>query len=472
MLSNQGFAATIIVATTGDRGPLLRYSVGSILAQTEPALEVFVIGDGTDTATREAVREMSARDARVRFFDHPKHPRRGEEYRHAALAEARGEIVCYLTDRDYMLPNHVTTMARLLADADFAHTARAAIQEDGSVTVPHMLEVELAHDRELMRANPRAIDIPLSFAAHTLAMYRRLPYGWRRTPRFIFTDMYMWHQFLDHPECRTVASTVPTILYFSRGTHPGWPTPRRLAELEAWHARATTPGWYEGFSEEVHRQLQATRRNQRPPKYSTELGEVARRLGWRRAVGAMLPRSIKTFIRHVLRENRPPPAMSPRTASTHISDSRSYPIQDHVRLDVYWVGEAFGPGPGASLYVYGDEVLRFDCFGGRAGHLHINLRQSQESRSQVVPRLYFPEGTIQDHIERAAFELKTNVPYCTEVVRDPRIRAVCIDPSRLGQAADLLRERMLTLFREKCAASETQLSRGEKTASAVSDDGG
>src|SRR5215470_189097 len=171
MPSNQGVAATIIVPTTGDRGPLLHYSVGSILVQTEPAVEVFVIGDGVDAATRAVVREIIARDARVRFFDHPKHPRRGEEYRHAALAEARGEIVCYLTDRDYMLPNHVTTMARLLAEADFAHTARAAINQDGSVTVTHVLDVVSAADRDLMRANPRAIDIPLSFAAHTLSMY-------------------------------------------------------------------------------------------------------------------------------------------------------------------------------------------------------------------------------------------------------------------------------------------------------------
>ena len=454
MPSNQGVAATIIIPTTGDRGPLLRYSVGSVLAQTEPAVEVFVIGDGVDAATRAVVRDIIARDARVRFFDHPKHPRRGEEYRHAALAEARGGIVCYLTDRDYMLPNHVATMARLLAEADFAHTARAAINQDGSVTVTHVLDVVSPPDRELMRANPRAIDIPLSFAAHTLSMYRRLPYGWRTTPRFIFTDLYMWHQFLDHPECRTVASAVPTILYFSRGTHPGLSTPRRLAELEAWHARATTPGWYERFCEEVHRQLQANRCNQQPSKDSSEeLGKTADRVGWRGAVGAMLPGWSKRVIRRVLRKTRPPRAMSPRTASINISDSRSYPVQDNVRLDVYWVGGAFGPGPGASLYVYGDEILRLDCFGGRAGHLHMNVRQSRESSSDVTPRLYFPQGSIPDHIERATFELETNVAYCTQLARDPRIRAVRIEPSRLHQAANLMREQMLSLFREKCADS-------------------
>ena len=39
-------AATVVLPTTGDRGPLLPYSVGSILSQTVRNIEVFIMGDG------------------------------------------------------------------------------------------------------------------------------------------------------------------------------------------------------------------------------------------------------------------------------------------------------------------------------------------------------------------------------------------------------------------------------------------
>jgi glycosyltransferase involved in cell wall biosynthesis len=101
-------AATVIVPTH-DHGPTLRLSVGSALAQTIEDIEVLVIGDGVPDVTREIVGELSRNDERLRFFDHPKGLRHGELYRHEALAQARGEIVCYLSDDDLWFPEHVAT---------------------------------------------------------------------------------------------------------------------------------------------------------------------------------------------------------------------------------------------------------------------------------------------------------------------------------------------------------------------------
>ncbi|HYA08203.1 MAG TPA: glycosyltransferase, partial [Gaiellaceae bacterium] len=81
-------AATVLIPTH-DHGPTLLRSVGSVLAQTVPELEVLVIGDGVPDVTRELMAKVTAGDERVRFFDHPKGPRHGELYRHAALQEAR-----------------------------------------------------------------------------------------------------------------------------------------------------------------------------------------------------------------------------------------------------------------------------------------------------------------------------------------------------------------------------------------------
>jgi Glycosyl transferase family 2 len=242
-------AATVLVPTTSDRGPLLAFSVGSVLAQSVRDIEVFIMGDGVSEATGAAIADLMRQDSRVRFFDHPKHERRGEPHRHAALAEAQGEIVCYLTDRDLMLPNHVEVMSRTLTNADFGHTLRFGIEADGSLSFNDILDINDPDDRNT--ALIRSPQIPLSCAGHTLDMYRRLPHGWRTTPPGNYTDVYMWQQFLSQPACRTATSTQPTILYFKRGDHPGLSTEERLAELRAWHANMEKPGWLAAFTESV-----------------------------------------------------------------------------------------------------------------------------------------------------------------------------------------------------------------------------
>ena len=114
--------ATVMVPTTAGRGPLLPISIGSILSQTVRDFELFIMGDGVDAATRIVIHDLMRHDARIRFFDHPKHERRGEPHRHAALAEARGKFICYLCDRDLMLPYHLEALEHLLCDSVFAHT--------------------------------------------------------------------------------------------------------------------------------------------------------------------------------------------------------------------------------------------------------------------------------------------------------------------------------------------------------------
>ena len=63
--------ATVLIPTH-EHGPLLAYSVRSALAQTVRDLEVLIVGDGVDDATRNAASEMAALDPRVVFFDFPR----------------------------------------------------------------------------------------------------------------------------------------------------------------------------------------------------------------------------------------------------------------------------------------------------------------------------------------------------------------------------------------------------------------
>jgi len=224
--------ATIILPTTADRGALLKYSADSALRQIVREIELFVVGDGVNDETRNAVEKLMEKDSRVSFFDFDKHPRRGEPYRHQVLRdEASGEIVCYLCDRDLMLSNHVAEIYQQLKTHDIASTLNYWVQPDGTIFIVRVESLsELTGENRQIRH--------LSSVGHTLQAYKSLPYGWRTTPlEEQYTDIYMWNQFLEIKETRASIIPVPTILYFNRGDHPGLPTPQRAKELETWYGK-------------------------------------------------------------------------------------------------------------------------------------------------------------------------------------------------------------------------------------------
>lgn len=240
-------AATVIVPTH-DHGPTLRSSLGSVLIQTVEDIEVFVIGDGVPDVTREIVGELSRTDERVRFFDHPKGPRHGELYRHEALKQARGEIVCYLSDDDLWFPEHVETMRGLLDRHDFANSLPVHVTVEGVVS---SLVVDLGDPRFAERMLGGTGFIPLSCGAHTLDAYRRLPEGWSTTPAGIHTDLFMWQKFFREPSSRAQSGTMPTLILFpSRGRRDST-LAERVEELERWARNLADGRWRQEFVAEV-----------------------------------------------------------------------------------------------------------------------------------------------------------------------------------------------------------------------------
>ena len=185
---------------------------------------------------RADVDELEQLDARVTVLHHPKSPRKGEPWRAQALERARGEIVLYLADDDLWLPDHVATLASLLADSDFAH----ALPTLSGRTAPRPARVR-PRPPGVRRENARRAQLDSLLGCRpTLAAYRRLPSGWETTPDGIWTDLYMWQKFLRLPGVRLASATRPSVLCFPSPARRDQSSEERVSELDAWAKRSPT----------------------------------------------------------------------------------------------------------------------------------------------------------------------------------------------------------------------------------------
>jgi len=232
--------ATILIPTHRHVA-FLPYSIESALDQEGASIELFIVGDGVEDATREIVFRY-ADDERVRFFDFPKGPRLGEAYRHGVLQEASGRMVAYLCDDDLLLRDYVVDMLGLLEDADFAHPLSARFHPDGrldyfpwSYARPEFRDV----------ARGRKGSVGLTGTAHTLDAYRRLPYGWRTTPEGMPTDHWMWLQFLELRGLRVASGGRLTYLNFPQPVWGDVPDAERAAHIASALRRSREPGFAE-----------------------------------------------------------------------------------------------------------------------------------------------------------------------------------------------------------------------------------
>lgn len=231
--------ATVVVPTYR-HAALLPYAIRSVLAQEGAAIELFVVGDGVEDDTRETIEDF-LRDERVRFFDFPKGERHGELGRHEALESARGRVVCYLSDDDLFFPDHVSEMLLLLEDADFAHSAPLVVMPDGLLRYGSIDVARPEFHAFLLRGDWNRIS--LSGTAHTLESYRRLPDGWRPAPANVWSDLYMWQQFVRQPWFRGRTGTRLTHIHLPDRGRRQMSVAERVAELEGWWDRIHKPGF-------------------------------------------------------------------------------------------------------------------------------------------------------------------------------------------------------------------------------------
>jgi glycosyltransferase involved in cell wall biosynthesis len=216
---------------TYNHGRTIEYAVASILTQTIQDFELFIVGDGVPNASKPLIQSLVNTDSRIRFFDFPKHIRRGEPNRHLTLQEASGEIVCYMCDRDLWLPSHLENMQALLLNADFAHSLPLHVLPMGKIKF-YPCDLALPVFRQFMLSVQNLV--PFSCAAHKMDFYHRLPEGWTTAPGKNGTDWYMFKKFLAIEECRTVSGFFPSAITFPSPIRIDWSEDQRIQELEVW----------------------------------------------------------------------------------------------------------------------------------------------------------------------------------------------------------------------------------------------
>jgi glycosyltransferase involved in cell wall biosynthesis len=118
---------SIITRTHGARGGYLARALDSVAAQTHTGLEVLVPEDGgaaDSPDAAEVIRAATARHPHLSIRHLPLPPGGGRaRSANAALAAAKGDVIGFLDDDDYLFPGHVAQLLKALDETPRAIAA-------------------------------------------------------------------------------------------------------------------------------------------------------------------------------------------------------------------------------------------------------------------------------------------------------------------------------------------------------------
>jgi hypothetical protein len=118
--------------------------------------------------------------------------------------------------------------------------------------------------------------------------------------------------------------------------------------------------------------------------------------------------------------------------------------QPEVDLEVYWKVLPIGKGPAISFYALGFQILKFDCFGPKDGHFHLFLGWPSPASED---RIWLPEPSVAAQVERAIFELETNVTYYLQHHGHEAVRRLHLEPLAWSAACMRARDQMLEFLK-------------------------
>lgn len=102
-----------------DARPFINEAIESVLAQTHPAWELWLVDDGSSDGTADIARAFAAREpGRIHLLAHPEGANRGASAsRNLGLGRARGEFVAFLDADDVWLPDNLAEQVARLGAA-------------------------------------------------------------------------------------------------------------------------------------------------------------------------------------------------------------------------------------------------------------------------------------------------------------------------------------------------------------------
>lgn len=218
---------------THNNGVIIRTAIESVLEQTVGEFEVFVVCDGAPEQTHALVDEYAERDKRIRAFKFPKGERHGEASRHEALKHANSDAVCYLSDDDFWLPDHLAHMSELLEHADFGHSRHTYLTPNFEICGNP--GIDDADRRKQMAETLFNVTGP-TCVGHRLDAYRRLPIGWSPAPRDVWTDLNMWRKWIAAEGVRFISSTKTTTIHLPSSLRETQKPDEKLKESAFWRA--------------------------------------------------------------------------------------------------------------------------------------------------------------------------------------------------------------------------------------------
>jgi hypothetical protein len=142
---------------------------------------------------------------------------------------------------------------------------------------------------------------------------------------------------------------------------------------------------------------------------------------------------LRRILKRITKRNSPAPQNLIR------KDLQIIPIEENLKLLVYWKVLEIGKGPAVILQAFDKEILKFDCFGKSKGHFHIAPHYDF--------RIFFFEESVPEQISRTLSELRLNGLRYLKMQADPRISSIYPDPQKYLDAI-LQAEKLLTHFHQ------------------------
>ena len=238
-----------VIIPTFNHTDTIRYSIKSVLNQTYQNFEIIVVGDGAPKKTLEIMTELCVQDHRISYQPHEKGQGHGEYYRHEAIKNSNGQFICYLGDDDMWLPNHLSTVKAYLKYFDFVHTYHTGFTPEKKLYY-HDGELESSDIQNKMLHEKWNFFGP-TCVAHSREAYFKLPFGWRPRPAEIWSDLYMWRQWLRQEQLRFLTIPVSTTLHFPTSLRQEVSIDNRVKELKEYYPKTLDSN----YSKNINKQL-------------------------------------------------------------------------------------------------------------------------------------------------------------------------------------------------------------------------